>query len=112
MEVLTNSLRHFEANITLTDLQNELIDLAKSWDVVKLGRLDGFDYYHEDSDDEGSKSEDESQFTSPNHTDPCRKYPLYVYLLMTEYNMLTNAFQSVGLAYQIPVDSPCQAVCM
>ena len=65
-----------------------------------MGRLDGFDYYHEDSDDEGSESEDESQFTSPNHTDPCRKYPMYVYLLMTEYNMLTNAFQSIGLAYK------------
>ena len=50
-----------------------------------MGRLDGFDYYHEDSDDEGSESEDESQFTSPNHTDPCKKYPVYVYLLMTEY---------------------------
>ena len=46
MEVLTNSLRHFDANITQIDLQNELIDLAKSLDVVKLGRLDGFDYYH------------------------------------------------------------------
>ena len=30
MEVLTISLRHFGANITQTDLQNELIDLAKS----------------------------------------------------------------------------------
>ena len=46
MEVLANSLRHFDANITQTDLQNILIDLAKSWDVVKLWRLDGFDYYH------------------------------------------------------------------
>ena len=30
MEVLTNLLKHFDANITQTDLQNELIDLAKS----------------------------------------------------------------------------------
>ena len=50
-----------------------------------MGRLDGFDYHYEDSNNEESGSEDESQFTSPNHTDPCRKYPLYVYLLMTEY---------------------------
>ena len=72
-----------------------------------MGRLDGFDYYYEDSG-----SEDESQFTSPNHTDPRRKCPVCVYPLITEYNMLTNAFQSVGLAYQIPVDSPCHAGCM
>ena len=65
-----------------------------------MGRLDGFDYHYEHSNNEDSGSEDESQFTSPNHTDPRRKCPVCVYLLMTEYNMLTNAFQSIGLAYK------------
>ena len=40
MEKLTEALKNFDENITKGKLQEEIVDLARNWDVIKKSRLD------------------------------------------------------------------------
>ena len=97
---LTAALKTINPDVTKAVLQDELLDLAKHWDVIKLGRLE--DYQEDESED--AESEDESEFVgavgSDEHQKKCRNCPGCVLLLLTEYNMLTNTFKYIGLGYK------------
>ena len=73
--------------------------------MIKLGRLEEYDHQpHPEEPDDSERDDDETEFIgdagSPDHLEHCRNCPACVYLLMIEYNMFTNAFQSIGLAYK------------
>ena len=80
-----------------------------------MGHLDEYSYYNYQRENEDSEREDEQEEeeaananvrteivggTGLSHIDHCRKCPACVYLLLMEYNMLTNAYKSIGFAYK------------
>ena len=102
LEKLTSALVTIYPDVTRAVLHDELIDLAKLWDTIKLGRLE--DYPFDVSDIESDDDEHEDVFVGEigtvDHQKKCRKCPGCVLLLLNEYNMLTNTFKYVGLAYK------------
>jgi hypothetical protein len=70
--------------------------------------MDGFAYedfrdsnYDDDSDaDDENNAEFIGKFGTEEHREHCRSCADCVYLLLFEYNMLTNAFSAIGHAYK------------
>ena len=109
MANLAKALQHCDSTITKSRLHVEIIELARVWDVMKLGRLDEYEHspdHHDNSDksDSDDDKNDDQKFTgnfgSAEHREHCRNCAGCVYLLLHEYNMLTNAFSCIGLAYK------------
>ena len=109
MANLAKALKHCDPTITKSRLHVEIIELARVWDVMKLGRLDEYEHspdHHDNSDksdSDGDKNDDQKftgNFGSAEHREHCRNCAGCVYLLLHEYNMLTNAFSCIGLAYK------------
>ena len=84
-EKLTAALRAINPDVTKNVLQEELLDLAKLWDIIKLGRLEDYEYSDEEYDDAESDSESETQnefvgnIGSTEHRSHCRKCPACVF---------------------------------
>ena len=106
---LTSSIKQIYPEITQSALQEELVALAQHWHVIKLGRLEEYRQYQPcieelSSDEDDEESERNMSFVgeigTSDHLENCRNCGGCVYLLLNEYNMLTNAFQSIGLAYR------------
>ena len=72
--------------------------------TIKLGRLEESIYYHREDVEKESDDEEETEFIggtgTEEHREHCKNCPSCVYLLLIEYNMLTNTFKYIGLAYQ------------
>ena len=92
------------STVTKDVLQEELLGLAKCWDVIKLGRLEDYPYEQDEQDDSDEDADDEKEivgdYGSTEHRKHCKNCTSCVFLLLSEYNMLTNAFVNIGLAYR------------
>ena len=107
LDTLTKALQALRPDVVKSDLEKELFDLANSWSTIKLGRLEEFavdeEFENEDDSDADEAPELESYISnvgSDDHREHCRNCAGCVYLLLIEYNMLTNAFPTIGLAYK------------
>ena len=61
LEKLAGALKALNPDITQTSLQEELLDLARQWKLIKFGRLDEYSYYNHQLKDEDSEREDEQE---------------------------------------------------
>ena len=60
MMKLAEALKRFEPNVSKTKMKDEIIDLAKNWDVIKMGRLEDFEPFIVETE-EDSDSDNESE---------------------------------------------------
>ena len=105
MKLLADALKSFDDTVTAAALRKEMIDLSNLWSIIKLSPLDEYEYVPENITNQCSDDESDDDLDLPTipHTkkdDYCKNCPICVFLLLTEYNMLTNAFQYVGNAYR------------
>ena len=104
LEKLALALKPVRSTVTKDVLQEELLGLAKCWDVIKLGRLEDYPYEQDEQDDSDEDADDEKEivgdYGSTEHRKHCKNCTSCVFLLLSEYNMLTNAFVNIGLAYR------------
>ena len=99
IQSLANALNQFDNTITASILRKEIVDLANLWDIIKLSPLEEYELTPEDqSSDE--ESDDEPCIPHTEKDDYCKNCPLCVFLLLNEYNMLTNTFRYAGNTYR------------
>lgn len=99
MQSLAVALNQFDDTITASILRKEIVDLANLWDIIKLSPLEEYELTpeYQSSDEE---SDDEPCIPHTEKDDYCKNCPLCVFLLLNEYNMLTNSFRYAGSTYR------------
>ena len=94
LQMQWRSLQRFVTNTTKEKHQMEITDLAKSWDIIKKGRLDDYATAVGEFD-----SETGDDISDDNYDEELLGWIGSFFLLLYEDNMLTNSFSSLGLAH-------------
>ncbi|CAL9701334.1 unnamed protein product [Knipowitschia caucasica] len=103
LEELSRCLLKFDDRATMENLQAELISLANHWETLKLPPLEGHrvrraielpqDGEHTDLDQEDIEMENTV-------CSSCKNCPICCYTILRRYNLLTDAYHLIGLAYK------------
>jgi len=106
MQNLSNCLLKFDSRATADTLQAELLSLSRQWERLKLSTLKEYQVrtYTVDDASEGSGDEDTHDVEGPELVNKnvcmCKNCAICVYLVLAQYNLLTDAYHVIGLAYK------------
>lgn len=98
---ISKCLLTYGERATVEALQAELIILAQHWDRLKQTPLDQCNTRAtSDESGEGSNDPDENVELVSKSCSTCKNCPICCYLLLSQYNLLTDAYHIVGLGYK------------
>ncbi|XDV21827.1 hypothetical protein PO909_026847 [Leuciscus waleckii] len=100
MKELSKCLLQFDERASLETLQDELISLAQHWERLKQSLMENYNIRGAASNDEageGSEVPDESVEFVSRSCSTCKNCPICCYLLLSQYNLLTDAYHIIGL---------------
>ncbi|XP_051992935.1 uncharacterized protein LOC127651233 isoform X2 [Xyrauchen texanus] len=107
MQNLSSCLMKFDARSTTGTLQAELASLATQWERLKLSPLEEYKVRTSGENDspEGTGDEEEPcNIERPElvhvNCSMCKNCAICVYLILAQYNLLTNSYHVIGLAYK------------
>ena len=106
LQKLSEVLKQFDNDVTLEKLRSELVSLANNWDRLKNSISDEYTLYGSDSENES-----EAEFTLKENGEVlysvqttvckrCRDCAVCVYFTLDNYNLFSNAYKNIGLAYK------------
>ncbi|KAL4143307.1 hypothetical protein QTP88_005653 [Uroleucon formosanum] len=105
---LTNKIKQFDETITRDSLQNELLSFSSNWNGLKKSVPESYeiDTYDEiqDEEDFGNKTMYKSHCTS------CMNCSICCYLVLQKYNLYSNAYSHLTIAYQYLLTFPCTQI--
>ena len=101
MKDLSKCLLKFDVRATVENLQAELTNLATQWEKLKMSTLDGYNTRDRragasDMPGEESHPEESVELTS-RHCATCNNCAICCYLLLSQYNLLTDAYHVIGI---------------
>jgi len=94
---LSNCLIRFDSRATVENLQSELIGLAGQWDRLKASHVEEYKTRTVEDGSEGKEEETEIVHKS---CSSCKNCPLCCYEILRRFNMLSDAYHVLGLAYK------------
>lgn len=98
---ISKCLLTYGERATVEALQAELIILAQHWDRLKQTQLDQYNTRAtSDESGEGSNDPDENVELVSKSCSTCKNCPICCYLLLSQYNLLMDAYHIVGLGYK------------
>lgn len=103
MKELSKCLLEFDEHATVEALQAELISLAQQWERLKQSALEEYNTRAaaaSDESGEGFEDPDESVELVSRSCSTCKNCPICCYLLLSQYNLLTDAYHIIGLGYK------------
>ena len=108
MEKLSEAVQNFDNSVTPTILRDEISDLARNWGVIKKCRLADYDDVvdlgenssSDESEGEGEPIVENIGKDPTSHLKRCRNCPGCVYLLLSDYNMLSNSYSHISMCYK------------
>ncbi|KAI2646611.1 GMP reductase [Labeo rohita] len=103
MKELSKCLLQFDERASLETLQAELISLAQHWERLKQSLMENYNIRGAASNDEageGSEVPNESVEFVSRSCSKCKNCPICCYLLLSQYNLLTDAYHIIGLGYK------------
>jgi len=105
---LTNKIKQFDESITKDRLQNEFLSFSSNWNELKKSVPESYeiDTYDEiqDEEDFGNKTMYKSRCTS------CMNCSICCYPVLQKYNLYSNAYSHLTIAYQYFLTLPCTQV--
>lgn len=107
LQEISKCLLRFDDRATVSTLQTELSSLAYQWDRLKQSSLEGYtvrtcsEVTQEGQEDSGglpNMEEPEMELESRTCSS-CKNCAICVHLIFSQYNLLTDAYHVIGLAY-------------
>ena len=105
-EELSKCLIKFDSRATVENLQSELKSLASQWEKLKQVPLE--DYKVKGVSEKHDSSFDEEEII--NNCSFCKNCPICCYQILSRYNLLTDAYHVIGLAYKFLLTLPVTQV--
>ena len=87
----------FDDRATEAELQSELKSLARQWDRLKSSVFD--EYTTKTTEPGPEDAEDEAEIVYKKCSS-CKDCPICCYRVLKQYNLLTDAYHIIGLAYR------------
>lgn len=103
MKELSKCLLKFDERATVENLQAELTNLATQWERLKMSPLDGYNTRDRGASDvPGEESDDleENMELTSRHCSTCKNCAICCHLLLSQYNLLTDAYHVIGMGYK------------
>ncbi len=97
LEDLSKCLSKFDSRATVENLQSELKRLAGQWDKLKQSQLKE---YTVRTVEEGPDGKEEDVDIKNKSCESCKECPLCCFQILQRFNMLTDAYHLLGLAYK------------
>ena len=99
-----NCLLEFDEHATVEALQAELISLAQQWERLKQSALEEYNSRAaaatSDVSGEGFEDPDERVELVSRGCSTCKNSPICCYLLLSQYNLLTDSYHIINLGYK------------
>lgn len=96
LQNLSTCLLKFDSRATVNNLQSELKSFAGQWDRLKTSHMDE---YKTRTAEGGSAEGGECEIVTKS-CDSCKNCPLCCYQILRQFNMLSDAYRLLGLAYK------------
>ncbi|KAL4122585.1 hypothetical protein QTP88_014887 [Uroleucon formosanum] len=105
---LTNKIKRFDETITRDSLQNELLSFASNWNELKKSVPESYEVatFNEIQDEEDV----ENKTMNKSHCKSCMNCSICCYLVLQKYNLYSNAYSHLTMAYKYLLTSPCTQV--
>ncbi|KAJ8346852.1 hypothetical protein SKAU_G00282530 [Synaphobranchus kaupii] len=96
LQELSKCLLKFDSRATVANLQSELTSLAEQWNRLKRSC---FDEYTTRTMEDGPEGDDEVEMVNKSCSS-CKDCSVCCYRILRQYNLLTDAYHILGLAYK------------
>ncbi|KAJ8270536.1 hypothetical protein GJAV_G00116060 [Gymnothorax javanicus] len=97
LQNLNTCLLKFDSRATVNNLQSELKSFAGQWDRLKASHVD--EYKTRTAEDGSEEGQEESEIVTKS-CGSCKNCPLCCYQILRRFNMLSDAYRLLGLAYK------------
>ena len=97
LQELSKCLLKFNKKATVDNLQCELKNLARQWDRLKASPLE--EYMSRTVGDKSDEEDEEEVEILHKSCTSCKNCPLCCYQILSQFNLLTDAYHLIGLAY-------------
>ncbi|XP_034051779.1 uncharacterized protein LOC117532559 [Gymnodraco acuticeps] len=97
LQELSKCLLPFDDRATVAKLQSELISLAGQWNRLKTSVFEEYTTKTTEAGPEDAEDEAEMVYKK---CSSCKDCPLCCYRILKQYNLLTDAYHIIGLAYR------------
>lgn len=111
LDVLVSKLKKFDSEVTNEKLRTELIHFSKNWESLKKNISETYTLNH--VDDEGNDDNDEVNLNKYNNCtilSTCKNCATCCYTLLMKYNLYSNAYSTLTLAYKFLLTLPTTQV--
>jgi hypothetical protein len=111
---LCKVLKYFDNFITIEKLRNELLSFASNWKYLKKSVPDEYivnkDIQDTDDDDNDDVDNNEEKIASSKMCKSCMNCSVCCYNVLLKYNLYSNAYSNLALAYKYLLTLPCTQV--
>ncbi len=97
LEDLSKCLVKFDSRATADNLKSELKSLAGQWDKLKQSPLEEYTIR---TVEEGPDGKEEDMDIKNKSCESCKECPMCCFQILQRFNMLTDAYHLLGLAYK------------
>ncbi|KAJ8362303.1 hypothetical protein AAFF_G00384480 [Aldrovandia affinis] len=97
LQDLSKCLVKFDSRATVENLQSELKNFAGQWDRLKASHMEE---YNTRTVEDGSAGEEQEPDIVNKSCASCRNCPLCCFQVLWQFNMLSDAYHILGLAYK------------
>ncbi|KAJ8386345.1 hypothetical protein AAFF_G00174420 [Aldrovandia affinis] len=97
LQDLSKCLVKFDSRATVENLQSELKNFAGQWDRLKASHMEE---YNTRTVEDGSAGEEQETDIVNKSCASCRNCPLCCFQVLRQFNMLSDAYHILGLAYK------------
>jgi hypothetical protein len=104
---LTNIIKQFDETISRESLQNELLSFSSNWNELNKSVPESYEIVTYDE----IQDEDVGNITMyKSHSTSCMNCSIYCYLVLQKYNLYSNAYSNLTIAYKYLLTLPCTQV--
>lgn len=105
---LTNKIKQFDETITRDSLQHELLSFSSNWNELKKSVPESYEVVtYDDIEDE---EDVDNKTTHKSYCKSCMDCSICCYLVLNKYNLYSNAYSHLTMAYKYLLTLPCTQV--
>lgn len=112
LDVLVSKLIKFDSKVTTDQLRTELINFSNNWESLKKNISETYTLNHVDDedDDDDDNGDNLNKYNNCITLSSCKNCATCCYILLMKYNLYSNAYSTLTLAYKFLLTLPTTQV--
>jgi hypothetical protein len=111
LDVLLSKLIKFDSEVTADKLRTELVHFSNNWESLKINIAESYTLNHIDDEDNDNDDEDNlKKYNNCTTLSTCKNCATCCYTLLMKFNLYSNAYSTLTLAYKFLLTLPTTQV--